>query len=160
MPSVPPSGSAASTAPSPAAALAGESWARLGYLLKVTQTHFTEYVREGLAPLGIDNREWAALVSLDLEAPLSQADVAKRAGIDRTTMVGLIDGLEQAGYVARRPDPADRRKNLVALTPAGLGLRERAAAIVDACEERFLTALAPEDGRALKTALQRLIESR
>jgi DNA-binding MarR family transcriptional regulator len=40
-------------------------------------------------------------------------------GVDRTTMVTLIDDLETKGLVERRPDSKDRRKNVVVLTDAG-----------------------------------------
>ena len=39
----------------------------------------------------------------------NQAGIAERLGLDRTVMTYLIDDLEKAGLVERRPDPADRR---------------------------------------------------
>ena len=47
------------------------------------------------------------------------AIVSFDGSLDRTTMVALIDELEQAGLVRRRTHPDDRRKNAVELTPAG-----------------------------------------
>lgn len=133
---------------------------RLGYLLKHAQRRFAELTRASLAPLGIDSSEWAALICLDDQRPLSQAEVAKRAGIDRTTMVALIDELQQKGLLQRRPDHDDRRKNVVQLTTAGRNIRERAARRVDDCERRFLAALSPPDAQQLKSALQALIAPR
>jgi len=139
---------------------AGDTSPRLGYLLKVAQLQFTDRVRAALAALAIDNREWAALISLDDQRPRSQAEVAKRAGIDRTTMVTLIDELQDKGLVRRRPDRDDRRKNVVELTTAGRDVRERAARLVDDCERRFLASLGETDAQQLKTALQTLITPR
>jgi len=39
----------------------------------------------------------------------NQLALAQQLGVDRTVMTYLIDDLERAGYVERRPDPADRR---------------------------------------------------
>ena len=46
----------------------------------------------------------------------NQARIAERLGLDRTVMTYLIDDLEKAGLVERRPDPADRRARQVLLT--------------------------------------------
>ncbi len=52
----------------------------------------------------------------------------------KQTAGALIDELESAGYVVRRPDPADARARLVMLTDTGTTLCERAAAEVTAIE--------------------------
>lgn len=49
----------------------------------------------------------------------NQATIATRLGIDRTVMTYLVDDLEGAGLVERRPDPADRRARQVTLTAKG-----------------------------------------
>ena len=69
---------------------------RLGYLLKQAQARFSEFASAALAPLGLSTREWATLISLDDRRPLSQREVALRAGIDRTTMVALVDELQSS----------------------------------------------------------------
>jgi DNA-binding MarR family transcriptional regulator len=130
---------------------------RLGYLLKHAQLRFTGLVRTALAPLGIDTREWATLISLDDERPLSQTELATRVGVDRTTMVALVDALQAKGLVERRPDPDDRRKNAVKLTDEGRDVRQRAEGEVDRTERAFLTALTASDARRLKDALRAVI---
>ena len=52
------------------------------------------------------------------EAP-SQRALSDQLGIDPSDLVGLIDALEEAGYVDRRRDPADRRRYAIDLTAAG-----------------------------------------
>lgn len=49
----------------------------------------------------------------------AREEAAARLGIDRTTMVSLLDSLEGKDLVARRPDAGDRRRNVVVLTDAG-----------------------------------------
>jgi DNA-binding MarR family transcriptional regulator len=131
---------------------------RLGHLLKQTYLQFTGLTSAALEPLGITALEWAALLRFDEEPSLSQAGLARLLGIDRTTMVALIDQLEGKGLVKRRPHDEDRRKNAVELTADGRNLKKRAAQLVDACERQFLGALAKSDAYQLKTALQALTE--
>jgi DNA-binding MarR family transcriptional regulator len=127
---------------------------RLGYLLKHAQLRLTDAAAEALAPFGIDGRELAVMVVLAAEYPLSQLEAAGRLGVDRTTMVALVDRLEDKGLVERRRSPEDRRKNIVELTAAGQdclrqGERARAKA-----ESQFLAPLGEAEAGRLVRALQ------
>jgi len=130
---------------------------RLGYLLKHVQLQYNALVSAALAPLGVEVREWAALLCLDDDQSLSQAEVAHLLGIDRTTMVALVDELQAKGYVRRRPHDDDRRKNVVELTPAGRRIKQRAARLVDDTERRYLAVLSRADREQLKHSLETLI---
>jgi DNA-binding MarR family transcriptional regulator len=131
---------------------------RLGYLLKQAQLRFTEMASAALAPLGIGPREWAALNCLDEQHGLSQKEVAELLGVDRTTMVALIDELENKGLVERRAQAGDRRKNIVGLTAEGRDMMQRGARLADDCERRFLAVLNEPDAQRFKHALQAVIE--
>src|SRR3954447_10365994 len=89
---------------------------RLGYLLKHASLRYAQLTSNALEPLGITPREWAALNCLDEQHGLSQREAAELLGVDRTTMVALVDELQAKGWVKRSPQPDDRRKNTVALT--------------------------------------------
>jgi DNA-binding MarR family transcriptional regulator len=133
---------------------------RLYPLLKHAQLQLAELIRPALAPYGIDGRELAVLNALaDQDLP-SQQEAARRLGIDRTTMVALVDALEAKGLVERRPHPEDRRKNLVELTDAGHHTRRHATRATEDAERRFLAALDQDDAKRLKEALRALITAR
>jgi DNA-binding MarR family transcriptional regulator len=70
----------------------------------------------------------------------NQLEVARRLGVDRSVMVGLLDNLEQAGLVARKPNPTDRRERVIAITTAG---SKRLAAIQTKLEDVTAHLLAP-----------------
>jgi DNA-binding MarR family transcriptional regulator len=127
---------------------------RLGYLLKHAQLRYAEMTSAAFAPLGIRPHEWAALNCLDEQHELSQKEVAELLGIDRTTMVALVDELQGKGLVQRRPQPEDRRKNVVTLTIEGRTMLRRGALLADDCERRFLAVLDHPDAEHLKQALQ------
>ncbi|WP_306212534.1 MarR family winged helix-turn-helix transcriptional regulator [Actinoplanes sp. RD1] len=129
----------------------------LGYLLKHAHLRFTALTDAALQPLGIDSKDFGALRVLSGREPASQLQVAQRLGIDRTTMVALLDELERKGVVARRPDPADRRRNIVELTDQGVRTFDAARAAYRKAEDEFLAALHPDAEEQFRTTLRDLI---
>ena len=85
----------------------------LGYLLKHAHQRLLLTAGPAMAPFGINGRELTVLTVLGADLPLSQQDAAAQLGIDRTTMVAMVDALEGKGLVERHRSPADRRKNVV-----------------------------------------------
>ena len=130
---------------------------RVGYLLKHANLRYMQLTSAELEPLGISPREWAALNCLDEQHELSQREVAELLGVDRTTMVALVDELQAKGWVKRHPQPDDRRKNIVGLTRKGRDIMQRGARLIDDCERRFLAVLSEADAEQLKDALAAVI---
>jgi DNA-binding MarR family transcriptional regulator len=132
---------------------------RLGYLLKHAQQQFSELTATRFAPLGISGREAGVLraVGRGGEGPASQGEVARRLGVDRTTMVALIDDLQNKGLVLRRQDPDDRRKNAVELTDAGRVALRRADEAADEVERSFLAPLTDAEAEQFRRALRVLM---
>ena len=132
---------------------------RLGPLLGRAHDAHRRLSLEALAPLGLGVKSVGALTVLQAEGPLSQRRLAERQGIDRTTMVAVVDELERLGAVERRKDPADRRANALHITPRGRRLLTRARTAVAGAEEAFLAPLPPAEQQRLRAALRRLVES-
>jgi DNA-binding MarR family transcriptional regulator len=133
---------------------------RLGYLLKHAQAAFAERSAAALAPLGVNGRELAVLTVLAGPEPPAQQEAASRLGVDRTTMVALVDALEGKGLVERRPDLADRRRNLVHLTGRGRDVLDEGSRIHAEAERTFLAALTADEVEQLKSLLRRALEVR
>jgi DNA-binding MarR family transcriptional regulator len=130
---------------------------RLGYLLKHAQLRMAELTAKALTPYGIDGRELAVLLVLAGGEPASQQQAAQRLGIDRTTMVALLDALEGKGLVARHPHADDRRRNVVELTDAGQDALRRATEASDDAEREFLAPLSPQAAQQLRNSLQTIV---
>jgi len=73
------------------------------------------------AQLDVRDVDWDCLEIVNRHGPLSPTALARRAGLHPATMTGVLDRLERAGFVARDPDPTDRR----ALTVRALRDRAR-----------------------------------
>lgn len=130
---------------------------RLGYLFKHARLRLSELTAAALAPHGIGGRELAVLLVLDTAEPASQRQAAVRLGVDRTTMVALLDALQDKGLVARRPHAGDRRRNVVELTAAGRETLRAAVRASDEAEQRFLAPLAATAAVQLRAALRTLV---
>ena len=59
------------------------------------------------------------------QGPLSLSELAAAVSVDAPYATLIVDNLEERGLVERRPDPADRRRKLVALTPEGKEAAQR-----------------------------------
>jgi DNA-binding MarR family transcriptional regulator len=125
----------------------------LGYLLKHAHFQLDAMTTRALEPFGIDPRSLGVLRVLASREPTSQQEVAELLGVDRTTMVALLDALESAGIVARRPLEADRRRNVVELTDRGRTVFDEAEKAARNAEREFLVAADPKDATVLQETL-------
>lgn len=131
---------------------------RLGYLLKHAQLALAELTAAALEPFGLTGRELAVLTVLASGAPPSQQQAAQRLAVDRTTMVALVDVLEDKGLVRRHAHAEDRRRNVVELTEKGHDRLDQAGQAAQEAERRFLAPLSRKDAQRLKAALLTVIQ--
>jgi DNA-binding MarR family transcriptional regulator len=91
----------------------------LGYFIRRLQVWvFQDFVRT-LAPLRIRPAQYSVLVVIESNPGLSQADIAKRLGIERARLARLLDRLERRGFTRRLTAPNDRRSHALLLTLEG-----------------------------------------
>jgi MarR family transcriptional regulator, lower aerobic nicotinate degradation pathway regulator len=119
------------------------------YLLGQLHRLGRDQVDAALAAEGLSLRSVLVLACLSEGGELSQQQVADRAGIDRSDMVKLIDQLEALGMVLRRPDPIDRRRHVLSLTPKGRRASRKSEQIVQQVTGRVLSRLTADERRTL-----------
>jgi DNA-binding MarR family transcriptional regulator len=88
-----------------------------------------------------------------------QQELGSALGIDRSTMVSLIDQLESAGLAKRRPSATDRRAREIAITPKGRRLLQRSRRMISETEDEVLTGLTAAERSELVRLLRRALES-
>jgi MarR family transcriptional regulator, transcriptional regulator for hemolysin len=88
-----------------------------------------------------------------------QQELAAAMGIDRSTMVTLIDRLESTGLAKRRPSTTDRRAREIAITPKGRRLLQRSRRMISETEDEVLAGLTAEERSELVSLLRRALES-
>ena len=131
-----------------------------GVLLNKAGVLIQEQVEQALALRGTKLRTFMVLAALAGGAELSQQDLSQVAHLDPTTMVALIDELEQAGQVERRRNPADRRRYIVGLTEAGRQAMAEAEVVATEAERAFFAGLPDGQRELLHAMLGTLLEHR
>jgi DNA-binding MarR family transcriptional regulator len=118
----------------------------------------TRLVAEALAADGLRRQHFIVLSALAEQGAASQAALGRRLSIDRSDMHALLSELERDGFVARVRDQEDRRRILVALTPAGARTLKRLDKRVQAAQEALVAPLSAADRRELRRLLTRLVQ--
>jgi DNA-binding MarR family transcriptional regulator len=105
--------------------------------------------------LGRGSGRVRALLQL-AEGPLSLSGLAEALGVDAPYATLIVDTLEERKLAERHPDPADRRRKLVELTPAGKDATERLLAIMREPPPGFAT-LSPGELNTLEDLISRVM---
>ncbi|GAA1551072.1 hypothetical protein GCM10009804_04560 [Kribbella hippodromi] len=113
-------------------------------------------VRQHMTTAGIRTLHYHVLASLADDGEGAQATLADRIGLDRSDLVTLLDELEEQKFLARRVDPADRRRKIVAITPAGQRQLEVMDRLIYAAEADLLKPLTAAEQKTLLSLLSRL----
>lgn len=113
---------------------------------------------ELVTPLGIRAKHYGVLALLRDE-PLTQIEMARILWIDRTTMVALVDELEQLQFVGRARHPADRRAYAVTLTEQGREVLCAATQAADTAEEEYFAHLSVAEREQLRTLLIKVLQN-
>ncbi|WP_314254920.1 MarR family winged helix-turn-helix transcriptional regulator [Streptomyces sp. DSM 40907] len=121
--------------------------------------HGRELVAAAIAAEGLKLMHHAVLAATAEYGPVAQADLGRRLAVDPKDMVGMLNHLQEAGLVLRAPDPGDRRKNAVTITPEGTAVLARCAALAEAANAEFLAPLSPAERELLMALLTRLHEA-
>ena len=100
--------------------------------------------------------EFGLLVLVDRNAGLSQMAVARALGIDRSTLVPILDRLQERGLLVRRRSPTDGRTHALALTPLGIKALARFTKLVRAHEARIASGLSTAETRMLLELLEKV----
>jgi MarR family transcriptional regulator, lower aerobic nicotinate degradation pathway regulator len=133
-----------------------ELLASSGFLLKKVGWAMKERLHRKLEPTGVNPQHYAVLSLLAEGTCTSQATIADALAWDRSQLVGLLDELEDHGYVERRRDPEDRRRHLVSMTASGEQALDRLRAAAKEAELEFLAPLDEEERQVLHGLLLRL----
>jgi len=114
-------------------------------------------LEEALAPLELKPREFW-LLTLAGEGDLSQHEMAHLCGLDPSTFVAFLDGMERRGWLQRQRNPNDRRVQWVQRTEAGDELYAKALPRARRAEARQVAVLSEAQHKQLLAAMSKLVE--
>mgnify|MGYP001311040756 CR=1 FL=1 len=127
---------------------------QIGYLLRrVTQRHLSIFSE---AIPRVTTTQFAVLARLAQLGPLSQNLLGRETAMDAATIKGVVDRLARQGLVTTSPDPSDKRRLTVALSPDGAELFESSRELALLVSDRTLGPLTDAERLALIRLLSRL----
>ena len=109
-----------------------------------------------LAPLELRAREYW-LLAIAGRGNVSEHEIAGVCGLDPSSLVAVLDGLERRGWLRRQRNPRDRRMQWVQRTEAGDRLFARALPLARRAEARQLAVLSAAQQRRLVAAMRKLV---
>lgn len=127
-----------------------------GFLLNWVGARSRERFAQAMEEMDLRPQQFAAMVVIEANPGMAQQNLVEATNIDPSTMVAMLDALEQAGLAERRPHPTDRRKRALHLTTSGkrkLAAAREAAQVVG--RETF-GALEPAEAAELHRLLRKL----
>jgi DNA-binding MarR family transcriptional regulator len=128
----------------------------VGYHLRMAQvTVFRDFDRE-LAGLDMTPAIFGVLEVLQHNKGLTQTRLATAIGLDRSSLVPLLDKLQKRNLVAREASVKDRRSNHLFLTPEGRQLLVKADKRVKLHEQRVLASLSKTEVKQLIKLLMKI----
>jgi MarR family transcriptional regulator, transcriptional regulator for hemolysin len=127
----------------------------LGWMLGTLLRSYLKRAGDAVSELPGGPRGYQVLAIAARGACRNQAGIAEHLGIDRTVMTYLLDDLEGAGLLERKPDPEDRRSRQIVLTVAGRRTLEELTQRVGQVEQHLLSGLSETDAARLRSLLSR-----
>lgn len=130
--------------------------ADLGWALSMVSRSYIRASSEALSDVPGGPRGYQVLAAAEEDDPPNQLTLAHQLGLDRTVVTYLIDDLQKAGLVERRPDPVDRRSRRVVRTATGRATLCELERRLSGVEEALLGPLDADEAVALRGMLARL----
>ena len=130
-----------------------------GHLIRRLQQHSTQVFTKEMQDVAKDltSVQFAAMDAISANPGIDQAGVAAKIAYDRATIGGVIDRLEQKGYVERKVNTRDRRARILRLTASGQQVLQQILPHVTKLQDDILPGLdASERDTFLKLARKAL----
>ncbi|MFD6418758.1 MarR family winged helix-turn-helix transcriptional regulator [Streptomyces sp. NPDC060194] len=129
---------------------------RLGFLLSLRGELAGARIRSALGVAGLPPRHAMTLTHL-APGPTSQRELAIVMRLDPSQLVAILNELEASGLAERRRDPADRRRHIVEITPAGSAALARVDDAVTQAERELFGDLTQAETALLRDLLNRVV---
>jgi DNA-binding MarR family transcriptional regulator len=121
----------------------------LGYALRRAQVRVFQDFAAEMKEFGLTPGQLGALLLIEANKGLNQSELGNALGIDRSSVVPLIDRLQRRGWVRRAARASDRRAHALELAPGGAALIQRLMPHLEAHEVRIAAGLSPAERERL-----------
>ena len=128
----------------------------LAYHLRCAHVAVFQHFNHTLGVHGISGPQFGTLLLIESNPGVSQSSIAEALRFDRSTLVQIVDRLEDRGLVRREPSAQDRRSHALRLTDDGAAMLDELKALSDEHEGIVAEALSEDERKSLLSLLERL----
>jgi DNA-binding MarR family transcriptional regulator len=128
----------------------------LGYHLRRAQVVMFQDFADAMAESGVSPGQIGVLLLVAANPGVNQTTVGNALGIDRSTLVSMLDRLEERKVIARTPSPRDRRSHALLLTAKGQEFLAALLPRLDRHEQRIASRLSAAERATLIGLLRRV----
>lgn len=122
----------------------------------INRTVLKAFAQEGL---DITTEQWTVLSCLWDKDKIIQQDICQLTEKDKPSVTRLIDNLQKKNLVMRVSDPADRRNNLILLTPRGAAVKQKTTDVVHDIVNHALEGISDMELAGAKDVLLRIMHN-
>ncbi len=130
---------------------------QIGHLLRRAYQRHLAIFQTAAAEFNLTSTQFVALCALRDNGPGPQIGLIQATGIDQGTIRGIVERLGRRGLVEFQTDQADRRKTIVAATPAGLAILEKMIPKAMSISELTMGELNPAERLAILHTLKKMV---
>lgn len=127
---------------------------RLGFLLHDASRLLRKRFEQSAAHYGLSSAQWRLLVRVFKEEGIAQARLAELLEVEPISVSRLVDRMEEAGWIERRPDPSDRRVRNIFLVDKSRAIFGEMRAVANSVFEGALAGIEPDQRQIILTGLQ------
>jgi DNA-binding MarR family transcriptional regulator len=128
----------------------------IGFNLRCAQLALFQHFGATVGQEGISVPQFGTLLLIEANPDISQSTIAHALRFDRSTLVQIIDRLEDRGLVERHVSPTDRRSHALRITDAGAGMLTELKEQAIAHEDDVAAELSPDERARLIELLRKL----
>lgn len=131
---------------------------RLSFRVRGVMSLLGDRVLAAFAPFGLRSGSFTSLALIAANPGCSQKDLAREGGLDKSSLVAIVDELEKRGLAIRAKSPTDRRRSSLFLTPEGEKVMREMYAVAMGTEESIRNGLAADEVAQLFHLLERVYQ--
>lgn len=128
----------------------------VGFNLRCAQVAVFQHFNRSAGSAEISPPQFGALILIEANPGISQSAIAGALRFDRSTLVQIIDRLEERGFVVREVSAHDRRSHALKLTPQGATALAELKQLIGAHEDHMTRVLTADEKTQLIDLLARL----
>ena len=131
----------------------------LGYQVRRVSNRVSGAFARSLQSKGVSVAEWVALRLIHQQERMASTQLADAAGLTRGATSKVLEKLQSKGLIARSANPQDSRVQWLSLTPKGVRMLPKLAALADQNDDSFFGCLDPEERTLLRRLLDRVVDA-